>query len=572
MKLLKLSSNNPKFKTIQFKDGLNILAGLQLTSSEKKTYNGIGKSFSLNLIHLLLGSTLDKKKKKDSQILDFLASYGTFTLDFEHHGKPYKIVKNFSKTCYNINDKEINQSNYPSELRKIFLTHTFDSNISVKQLLNVFARRYGSTYYSEITTQQGMPINDYYQTYVNLSLLGVNTTLVREKAKVKDKLTQLDKAEKAVTGYEKALEKENVKDLKDKLAILIKSKAAFVIAENYNELKKDADNLTHEINNLRNNLHSIQNDLGRKLESIELTKSIDIDLDEVTNIYNEAKFFFDEKVSVRLKEAQEFHLNLMNSRVNRLHTEIAAFRQQQKELDQSLLLKGGKRDAILKDLNSKGALEEYNSINERTRTLESEIQELEKYKKILEGFKLNKSSLELENAKVNADGIRYLNDSKKYLESKENKFRALVKKFYENSGGSLEIQPTHNAKYLFNIDAHVPQDGSQGINEVKIFCYDFLLYQLNPELFSFIAHDGCIFSEMDPRQKSMIFKVALEHIHSGDLQYFVNIGQASLEEVLDKGNKINCLSKEEKKEIENSVILELYDKNPSSWLFGTRFG
>lgn len=62
MKLLKLSSSNQSFKTLEFNKGLNILAGLQLSNEDKKTYNGIGKSFSLNLVHLLLGATLDPKK------------------------------------------------------------------------------------------------------------------------------------------------------------------------------------------------------------------------------------------------------------------------------------------------------------------------------------------------------------------------------------------------------------------------------------------------------------------------------------------------------------------------------
>lgn len=69
MKLLILRSNNVKFKTIKFKDGLNILAGLQLSSAEKKTYNGIGKSFSLTLLHLLLGAKLDKTKQKEKKYL-----------------------------------------------------------------------------------------------------------------------------------------------------------------------------------------------------------------------------------------------------------------------------------------------------------------------------------------------------------------------------------------------------------------------------------------------------------------------------------------------------------------------
>ena len=74
-------------------------------------------------------------------------------------------------------------------------------------------------------------------------------------------------------------------------------------------------------------------------------------------------------------------------------------------------------------------------------------------------------------------------------------------------------------------------------------------------------------SEMDPRQKATIFKVILELIQNYDLQYFINIGESSLEEVLEQ----KILKDSEKEQISKSIILELYDKDPKNWLFGQEF-
>ncbi len=408
--------------------------------------------------------------------------------------------------------------------------------------------------------------------YTNLSLLGIDTDLVAEKFQVKEKLNQLDKARKVVEGYQSLLEESNINDLKDELKDLIKDKDEFVIAENYDKFKESADKETAGINEIRNTVHNINNNIIRKSESLKQAAMTDINLDKVKKIYEEADFFFKENISVRLDEANEFHLKLMNSRINRFKSEINSLKVEAKQLNRDLAIKEKHRDSILKDLNSKGALEEYNSINERIRTIDEEVRDLEKYKAILEGFKKDESNLDLDNARIKADSVEYLINLKENLDSLENKFRVLVKRFYKNHGGSFKITNSKDAKYLYNIDVHVPRDGSQGVNEVKIFCYDFLLYQLNPDLLGFIAHDGCIFSEMDPRQKSMIFKVALEYIHDSGLQYFVNIGQASLKEVLDEDETINILSDKEKWKVNNSVILELYDKDPSKWLFGESFG
>ena len=69
MKLLKLSCNNPKFKTLIFKPNLNIVAGLQLSDEDKQTINGIGKSLTLILIHLMFGGKLDPKKTARVEVL-----------------------------------------------------------------------------------------------------------------------------------------------------------------------------------------------------------------------------------------------------------------------------------------------------------------------------------------------------------------------------------------------------------------------------------------------------------------------------------------------------------------------
>lgn len=572
MKLLKLSSDNPKFKTLNFKDGLNILAGFQLSEADKKTYNGIGKSFSLRLIHLMLGSKLDKNKPKDKKVLDFLSSFGTFFLEFEHKNQNYLIEKNFSFTHFLINEERVTQTNYTSELRRILIGEQFDSKVSFKQILNCFARRYGGTYYSDALSQQGRPLQDFNQMYTNLALLGINTELVIEKSEIKEKINRLEKARSVVESYEELLDDSNIKDLKDELEQLIQEKNDFIIAENYDKFKKEADNLTILSNKVRDDIFDITKSIARKKSSLKESTLIDVDLLKVQRIYDEAKLFFNENVSVRLEQANEFHTNLVRSRTNRINSEISDLTIQLKSLKKDLADFEKKRDLILKDLDSKGALEEYNSINERIRTIENEVRDLDKYREILNSFKAEKTQLDLDNANLQARALQYRNSNQDYFEKIENLFRTLVKKFYTNHGGSFQLTETVDAKYLFNIDIEIPRDGSQGINEVKIFCYDFLLHQLRSDLLNFMAHDGCIFSEMDPRQKSMIFKIAIERINSSGLQYFINIGQSSLDEVLDKEKKYSVLSDEEKSYIEQSIILELYDKDPSTWLFGTNFG
>ena len=126
MKLLQLTSDNTNFKTLNFNPNLNIVAGLQLSEKDKDTINGIGKSSTLTLLHLMFGSKLDSKKPKEAKLQKFLKTYGTFYLTFTHNGKPYEIKKDFSKTDYYINDEKITQTDYPTQLSEIFLEKEHD--------------------------------------------------------------------------------------------------------------------------------------------------------------------------------------------------------------------------------------------------------------------------------------------------------------------------------------------------------------------------------------------------------------------------------------------------------------
>ena len=158
-KLLVLSSDNPKFKTLKFNPGLNIVSGIQLSEEDKKTFNGIGKSLSLKLIHFIFGGSF--KGKDELKFEEYLKKYGTFSLKFSHAGKEYEVSKNFSEAAFYINNEKIAKSKYPQKLNEIFGLDS--SPISFTQMFNSFARKFGGSQYSDVISQQGRPLEDYYQ-------------------------------------------------------------------------------------------------------------------------------------------------------------------------------------------------------------------------------------------------------------------------------------------------------------------------------------------------------------------------------------------------------------------------
>lgn len=561
MTLLSLKCSNPKFKTLNFNKDLSIVVGVSLNKEKKDTTNGVGKSLSLNIIHYMLNASM-----KSEKIKDFLKNYdGVFELNFSHNNKLYTIEKDFRKNIWVLNNETYNNSEYSKKLNYIFNSTIHNEKVSFKQVFNCFARRSG--YYSTLE-QQGVDINDYKQRIVNLFLLGIDTRLQEKNYESKQRLDDLKKISKNISEYEKRAPKKNIKDIEDEIERLKDNLSKFIIAKNYDKLKALADKLTENLNEIRNRLHKLNGKLILKKKNFDKSENINIDLKEIKIMYDEAQFFFNDKIVKRLDEAQSFHNQLIENRKQRLATEIEELSEKIKTLETEANTLSAQRDNLIKDLNNSGALEERDSLKDRILTLEKEKKDLEIYTSALKKFKTDEAELALQIAAIKKDAIDYLEKSKDYLNSIENKFRDIVKTFYNNDGGTLEITTTKNAKNLFDININIPQDDSFSISLVKTFCYDMLLYKLNPKLLGFLAHDGELFSEMDRRQKATIFRIVLDEIQSNSLQYFINIGDSSFREVLE--DQTDILSDNDKRFIQSKTILKI-SENEDTWLFGEKF-
>ncbi|MDT3494521.1 hypothetical protein NLU03_08625, partial [Bacillus toyonensis] len=92
MRLIRLSSNMNSFHTVEFKDGLNLIIGKQANPGDKnldRTYNGVGKSLLIYILHFCLGS--NKITPFEEKIPGW-----EFILEFSIDGELYTSVRNTS--------------------------------------------------------------------------------------------------------------------------------------------------------------------------------------------------------------------------------------------------------------------------------------------------------------------------------------------------------------------------------------------------------------------------------------------------------------------------------------------
>lgn len=560
MKLKSLTCTNPLFKPLIFKDGLNIVAGLQQSKSGKQSYNGVGKSLSLHLVHLLLGADL-----KDPALKAVLQEYGEFSLSFIHNGRAYTISKDFGKDGFEINGDHVLTTHYAEKLNEIFGVNP--DFVNARQLLRVFAREFNGTFYSDALTQLGVPLSDFYQRRVNLYLLGVDLSLIESRKLIKEKIAKLDQANEVIEEYAPAEDTINTQDLLDERDRLVKLKESFRVAQNHNEMMVNCDGLTAELNEMRNSRFQDVRELARKTNLLKSLASSNLSDDEIGLLYEEATHYFPGQITKRLADAIQFHHQLSLRRKERIESELKAITSRIKLLDAKISRVEIERDNLMALMGKNGALDEYFALVSRIDKISEDIQNATKYEEMKRQFRIDKSRLQTENAGIREQSIVHLAENASKYENIEAMFRKLVKKFYENTGGSLKITETKDAKYLYDIKIVIPKQRSQGVGEVKIFCYDMLLFLLNKNLLGFLAHDGCIFSEMDPRQKSAMIKMAIEFCTKHDLQYFVNMNENTYNEI----ESSSILNPVEKAIFRAGSILKLFDKNPKSSLLGISF-
>ena len=116
----------------------------------------------------------------------------------------------------------------------------------------------------------------------------------------------------------------------------------------------------------------------------------------------------------------------------------------------------------------------------------------------------------------------------------------------------------------FDLDVRIENDSSDGINEVKIFCYDLLLLSLaKNHRMKFLFHDSRLYANMDVRQRAGLFRVASEMARKQQLQYIATLNPdevSGMEGEFERG--------EFKYLIEDNVVLSLTDDSPAGKLLG----
>lgn len=225
---------------------------------------------------------------------------------------------------------------------------------------------------------------------------------------------------------------------------------------------------------------------------------------------------------------------------------------------------GAEMDRLLEYLDTHGALEEYTALNKQLVDLKLQLNHIKEYQEMLKTFQSRLTSIKEQLIFESRDTDEYLSYAESLVKSLRQKYSEMTRMFYPKKKSGLLIANNSGDNQLrFDIEARIEDDSSDGVNEVKIFCFDMLLLLQQISNFGFIIHDSRLLANMDPRQRTTLYRIAYDICNENDFQYITSINDDALETIKD------IMDEEEYQTImEKGIILTLNDDSPNSKLLG----
>lgn len=565
MQLISLEANKSSFNTVYFNPkGLTLIIGKSTSAHKNNTYNGVGKSLLLQIVNFCLGS--NKIPAFEQHLSDW-----EFTLSFKVADKRFTVNRaaNNQNKIY-LNDKEFGQTAFNAEMERMLVDIPEDSPyLTFRTVLSRFYRTGRGSYVSSLTTAKEQPFSSLVN---NAFLLELDLDYVYQKRNTRKRYQELETFEKSFKKdpvvreyYTGDLDVEfEISRLTQDVKKLESDIENYNVAENYATIQAEADGLAEKLSQMKNTLYYLSTSIKNIKHSMSLYQ--DMDLEKVYGLYGEITSFFKEGTLQTLEKVTNFHKSIHIKRNERLAKELTKLtaRSLEEEKIKSELQKSF--DEKIKLLAKSRALDFFVAVNAQLTELKNKLSKLQDYNNISAHSKKEMAEALKELSSQEVTTIEYLEAYKEQEHPIYLGFSALANEFYPDVPAGISIKNnTGNNLERFKISAKIQNDASDGINEVKIFCFDLNnLINSRVHHFQSIFHDSRLFSDIDPRQRAILLRLAHTLTKASDKQYIATMNEDQLTSLKD------VLTEEEFNEIFGTITLELKDDSPESKLLGVQ--
>ncbi len=589
--ILSIESSLQTFKSVTFREGLNVLlSDKSAASTNKQTRNSAGKTSLVEIIHFLYGANCDKDSLlRVPELIDhtFKGRFriGGAELTVERGGaEPSKVFllaggedrsdipKKFDKATERFYVSNINW--------RAFLGHNlfglpqddhgtaFDESYtpSFRSMFAYFARRRDSGGFISPERQAEEQRRSDWQ--VNLSyLLGLDWQIPFEFTKIRLREKTLEELRKAVKTGALGQVVGTVAELRPQVAIadakaekLRRELASFEVHESYKQLSKRAAQAKSEMQAIARRNVSLNENLEHL--QVALQSEQPPPRSDIQQLYAAAGIELPGVALRRFDEVSSFFESVVANRRAHLENEITSVKAEIAAEDAAAGRLDLERSSILQGLEGRGALDDFVALQRHLAECDAQAASLrERFKaaEVLEGestkLSIDRANLErrlqvdhhIRSAALN-DAILIIADA--------------ISRLYDDRAGRFVVEATDNGpEFRISIEG----DRGGGISNMEIFCFDLALFKVVTARLGgpgFLLHDSHLFDGVDERQIAGALQLGLEATQGKGLQYIVTMNsdifaRLPLPEAIDT----------------SKVVLEttLSDDGEDGGLFGFRF-
>lgn len=534
----KIFSSLPSFKGLDFQPGLNVLvAEKEAGATAKQTRNRAGKTSLIELIHFLTGADAGPKSLFRSSAL----GESSFGMQFDLSGEKILVERSGSQkskidvegASFLKGKSRISNSEWVQHLgEKMFGLHEIpemDGRCpTFRSLFAYFVRRQHSQAFATPEKQATMQQAGDYQVAL-LYLLGLDWKVASDWQKVRDREKMLRELKKAAKGAAFGSVIGKSSELRTQLTIAesslqeLKSQLAdFRVLPQYQDLEKEADQLTQKINELAN-ANIVDAASIRDLEKA-LSSETPPPLDDLERIYSEAGVVLPGTAIKRYEDVQSFHQSVIRNRKDYLSEELEVTQKRNADRNAEKANLDERRSEVMSVLKTHGALEQFSNLEAQAARKEAEIESLRQRFEAAEQLEGSKNELEIERNRLTLRLRRDFSEQKEKLSQAILAFEETSKGLYE-SAGSMTIEETSNGPVF-----EFPMQGSRskGIKNMQIFCFDMMLMRLCSKRGigpGFLVHDSHLFDGVDGRQVVSALQVAAKTASELGFQYIVTMNE-----------------------------------------------
>jgi uncharacterized protein YydD (DUF2326 family) len=537
MRLIEITSTNTSFKTVRFnRTGLSVIVARHSKKGVKNiqsTYNGVGKSLLVELLHFCFGAS--KNKHFEEHLKDWC-----FILTFEHAGANYLVSRVVGEDKLAVNGKEMRLAAYKEFLNGLgaFELPADISTLTFRSLLSFFMRSGRKAYTSPDGARSEW--KPYHRVLYQSFLLGLDCHPVVQKHDAKKKLDEQTSLAK------KYKEDEELRDfyigeknadielasLNEQIARLGSDLSKFEVAKDYSEREALANQTRAFLAETRNE----EAILEIRLRDIDLALDLQPDVapDRVRRLYEEARIVMPTSVTKRFEEVEIFYARLRDNRIRRLDHERKTALAQQKVLRDRRAELERELNSQLQYLAAHRALDEYMENNRFLSEMIARQSKIQDYLALIEKYTNEAQKIRAEMGQATVETTAYLEGIRSHRDLLMDTYRSFAREFYGNKPAGLTVRNNDKAdnQIRYDIEARIEHDQADGINDVRIFCFDLLLLYLRQRHhMDFLFHDSRLFAGMDWHQRLTLFRLADRVTQERGWQYIATVNEDQIESV-----------------------------------------